>query len=105
MQNLSGLKVCFLAGALGQGGAERQLFYILETLQACGADVQVLSLTKGEFWESRIQRLGVPVIWIGQHRSRVKRLFRMLSVLRQERPMILQSQHFFCNAYAAAACR
>lgn len=104
MRNLWGLKVCFLAGGLGQGGAERQLFYILKTLKAAGAELQLLCFTKGEFWEEIIQRLGVPVIWVG-HRSRLKRIFRIVSALRKNPPMVLQSQHFFCNAYTAAAAR
>jgi glycosyltransferase involved in cell wall biosynthesis len=102
-RNLSGLKVCFLAGTLGQGGAERQLFYMLKALRRSGAQAQVLSLTKGEFWESRIQELGVPVVWIGQQRSHFKRLFRIATAARKSGAQILQSQHFFCNAYAAAA--
>src|SRR5205085_344938 len=36
---LKGLKVCFIAGTLGQGGAERQLFYILKCLKEHGANV------------------------------------------------------------------
>src|SRR2546423_12209271 len=32
MSELTQLKVCYLAGTLGQGGAERQLFYALRAL-------------------------------------------------------------------------
>ena len=37
MRTLSDLKVCYLAGTLGQGGAERQLFYALRALRQSGA--------------------------------------------------------------------
>ncbi|HLP78292.1 MAG TPA: glycosyltransferase [Candidatus Paceibacterota bacterium] len=105
MRSLSQLKVCFLAGTLGQGGAERQLFHILHALHGCGAALRVLCLRKGEFWEEPIKNLGVPVIHIGRATSKLGRLFRIVAELRRDRPQIIQSQHFFLNAYAAMTAR
>ena len=100
-----GLRICFLAGTLGQGGAERQLYYMLEELQQAGLRVTLLCLTQGEFWERRITELGVRCVWVGQKQSRLWRLFRIFQELRQERPDIVQSQHFYTNLYAAVAGR
>ena len=105
MIDLARLKICFLAGTLGQGGAERQLFYLTQALTRSGAGVRLLSLTQGEFWEVPIQELGVPVEWIGQKRGRLARLLRLTRVLRRERPALVQSLHFYVNAYAAVAAR
>lgn len=105
MDDLSKLKVCFLAGTLGQGGAERQLFYMLSALRAQGTDVRLLSLTRGEFWEPQIMKLGVPVTWVGERESKRCRLTRIVEELRRHRPAILQSQHFYTNIYVAAATR
>jgi len=105
MRNLSGLKVCFLAGTLGQGGAERQLFYLLQALCQAGAMPRLLSLTQGEFWEGKIRSLGVSVTYVGESTSRWKRLARIVKELRDDRPDILQSQHFFTNAYVGVAAR
>lgn len=105
MADLSKLKVCFVAGTLGQGGAERQLFYMLQALRQSGAAVRLLCLTQGEFWESRIQELGVPVIWVGQDSSRVARVRRIVRELRGDPPDILQSAHFYTNLYVALASR
>ncbi len=105
MSNLSQLKVCFLAGTLGQGGAERQLYHILQALRQSGARPRVLCLGQNEFWEDRIQALGVAVIRVGEAKSKLGRLFRILAELRQDAPEIIQSQHFYLNAYAAAAAR
>jgi len=102
---LAGLRICFLAGTLGQGGAERQLFHMLDQLQRAGARVTLLCLTQGEFWERRIVELGVPCIWVGQKKSRLRRLFRIFQELRRDRPDIVQSQHFYTNLYAAVAGR
>jgi glycosyltransferase involved in cell wall biosynthesis len=102
---LQELRICFVAGTLGQGGAERQLYYILRALRQNGVDLHLLSLNRNEFWEKRIKELGVPVSCVGEPRSKVKRLFRVLSELRRIRPNIVQSQHFYTNFYAAAAAR
>src|SRR5262249_2475156 len=101
----SQLRVCFLAGTLGQGGAEQQLFYLLKTLRGQGATVRLLSLMRGEFWEAPIAEFGVEVRWVGQSDSRLARLGRIIREARAFRPQILQSQHFYTNLYAAAAGR
>ena len=103
MHNLSKLKLCFLAGTLEHGGAERQLFYILQTLCREGASVRLLSLDQGEFWEKRIQELGVAVTCVGARPSKWQRLLRILKELRKSPPGVLQSQHFFANAYVSLA--
>jgi len=105
MNGLAGMNICFLAGTLGQGGAERQLFYNVKALLECGAAVTVLCLTTGEFWQRRIEALGVPVIWVGESRSRLARLIRIVRELRAARPNLIQSQHLYTNLYVVAAAR
>jgi glycosyltransferase involved in cell wall biosynthesis len=105
MTDLASLRICFIAGLLGQGGAERQLFYILKSLREQGATPHVLCLTRGDFWEEKIRQLGIPVTWVGQARSRLKRLTRIVRELKNIRPAVFQSQHFFTNSYAIAAGR
>ena len=104
MQNLSRLKLCFLAGTLGQGGAERQLFYMLQALCQAGAKPHLLSLDRDGFWEQMIKILGVRVTHVGAA-SRWQRLLRILKELRKDRPDILQSQHFYTNAYVGVVAR
>ena len=103
--DLEGLRVAFIAGTLGQGGAERQLYYILRALKSCGASVRLLSLTRGEFWEEPIRELGIPVIWVGEKPSRVARCLLIIQKLRQDPPRIVHSQHFYTNLYAVLAAR
>ena len=105
MPRLQGLKVCFVAGTLGQGGAERQLFYMMSALKKEGAEPKVLSLTRGEYWEERIKGLGVPVIWVGQKQSRLQRLRAIIHELKMDPPAVVQSQHFYTNIYVALAAR
>ncbi len=105
MFDLSHLKIAFIAGTLGQGGAERQLFYSLRALIQCGAKPRLFCLTRGEYWEESLRDLGVAITWIGQNESRFIRLARLINELRQDRPSIVQSQHIYTNIYAAAAAR
>lgn len=102
---LEGLRVDFVAGTLGQGGAERQLFYIVRALVESGAIPRVLSLSRGEFWQDEIIRAGAPVLWVGQSRSRFLRLGAIVRELRLRPPKFVQSQHFYTNLYTAAAAR
>jgi glycosyltransferase involved in cell wall biosynthesis len=105
MKDLSQLKICFLAGTLAQGGAERQLFYILRALSQRGAAPRLLCLAQGEFWEDRIKNLGVPITCVGQPKSKLMRLFWIMIELRKHSLEIFQSQHFYTGAYVGAAAR
>src|SRR5881628_3033168 len=105
MRNLSNLNVCFLAGTLAQGGAERQLFYILQALCQAGGAPRLLSLSRGEFWEEAIKGLGVSITCVGHYATRWKRLVRIVKELWRDPPDVLQSQHFYTNAYVSVAAR
>lgn len=105
MVDLEGLRLCFLAGTLGQGGAERQLFYVLSALRDSGAELDVLSLTRGEAWEESFRAAGFPATWVGGSPFKARRLARIIAELRERPADIVQSQHFFANLYVAAAAR
>ncbi len=103
--DLRGLRVAIVAGTLGCGGAERQIFYIARALKASGAEATVVCLTKGERWEEPIRALGVPVLSVGRGRSRASRLMGTIAAVRRWRPDVVQSMHFYTNLHAAAAGR
>lgn len=105
MSDLSQIRVCFIAGTLGRGGAERQLVYMLHALSRAGVQTRVLCLTHGEPFEREIRALGVPVEWVGASGSRLVRLYRIIRSLHREPADILQSVHFYTNLYAAIAAR
>jgi glycosyltransferase involved in cell wall biosynthesis len=99
------LKVCFLAGTLGRGGAERQLIYMLKALKGAGVNVRLLCLAQGEALESEIKALGIPIVWVGKSRWRPIRLFRIIKELRREKVDLIHSSHFYTNLYAGMAGR
>jgi glycosyltransferase involved in cell wall biosynthesis len=98
-------KVLFVAGTLGVGGAERQLYYLTRTLREHGAEPEVVSLTQGEHWELLIRELGVPVHYAGDVRSRPVRAARIALLARRIRPDVVQSSHFYTNLYVSLAAR
>lgn len=99
------MRVCFIAGTLGRGGAETQLVYMLRALLNEGIEAKVLCLTKDEPVEREIRDLGVAVEWIGRSQNRLIRLRVLVNTLRREPVQILQSSHFYTNIYTAFAGR
>jgi glycosyltransferase involved in cell wall biosynthesis len=99
------LKICFLAGTLGRGGAERQLVYMLRALKAAGIETRLLCLTKDEPLEEEIRAMGIRTTWVGASRWRPVRLYRVIKELRREPAHIFQSAHFYTNLYVAVAAR
>jgi glycosyltransferase involved in cell wall biosynthesis len=93
-------RVLFLAGCLAQGGAEKQMVYMVESLLRLGAGVQVLTLARGGFYEARLQAMGVNPQWVGGVRHPVLRLAAMARVAAAHRPHFIQAGHTYMNAYA-----
>lgn len=99
----SKIKVCFIVGTLGRGGAEKQLLYMLKALKNAFVETRVLCLTKGEAYEEQIKSLGVPIEWVGESSNRLVRLLTIIKKLRGNSTDILQSSHFYTNIYAGLA--
>ena len=99
------LRVALIVGGLGKGGAEKQLVYMARALLDAGVDVRVFCLTRGEFYEAALQDLGITPRWFGRFPAPPLRVLDLLAALREFRPHIVQSTHFFANIYAAAAGR
>lgn len=98
------LKVSFIAGVLGKGGAEKQLIYMLNALQNQGVEVQVITLTEGQYHEQSLASLGIRPIPIPPSNPLI-RLLRIVRVLRQFQPHFIQAAHFYTTLYAGAAGR
>lgn len=92
-------RIALVAGTLAQGGAEKQLVYMLRVLQESGADVRVFSLTRGELHETALRALGVEPVWVGRFEKPAVRVAALAAALRDFRPHILQSAHFYTNLY------
>jgi glycosyltransferase involved in cell wall biosynthesis len=65
--------------------------------------VRVLSLTRGEFFEPALRALGVEPVWVGRFSNPVMRTASTIAALRDFRPHVLQSAHFYTNLYVSLA--
>lgn len=99
------LRVAFVAGTLVQDGAEKQLVYMSRALREAGVNVRVYSLTRGEFYEGALAELGLRPHFVGRSRSRLRRLLTISAALRDFRPHVVQSAHFYTNLYATLPAR
>ncbi len=99
------LRVAFIAGTLGCGGAERQLLFMLKALRASGVTVHVFSLTRGEYYEELMHALGIPTHWTGPATHPLSRMRALRRQVGAFQPLVVQAAHFFVNLYAAAAAR
>ncbi|MBD3245694.1 MAG: glycosyltransferase [Candidatus Omnitrophica bacterium] len=104
-QDLRGIKIDFLSGTLERGGAERQLWYMTRVCVQAKMRVRVLTLNRGGPYERMLRDEGVPVLWVGQPRSRFHRLWSIIRQTRAHRPHCIHSAHFYSNLYAVCAAR
>ena len=93
------LRVALVAGTLAQGGAEKQLVYLVQALRAAGAEVRLFSLTRGEFHEPELRAMGMDPVWIGRRGNPAMRIAALAMALRGFRPHIVQATHFYVNLY------
>ncbi|MBV6495243.1 MAG: glycosyltransferase [Acidobacteria bacterium ACB1] len=99
------MEVCFLAGTLGRGGAERQLIFMLRALKNAGIRTRLLCLTSGEALEEEIRDLGVEISSIDRRGGRLSTLRNVVKELRRQPSDIVQSSHFYTNIYVSIAGR
>lgn len=98
-------KIVFVAGTLGKGGAERQLWYQATLLTSLGVEVVVIALKEKEFWAERLNRAGVEVLHAGDEWGRVGKMLRVGRMVKRLRPDVVQSVHFYTNLYVWNAGR
>lgn len=105
MRSPQPLRVALIAGTLGKGGAEKQLVYMVRALMQAGAQVRVYCATRGELYERALIDLGCEPIWFGKPSNPLSRVRRLSMLLREFRPHVIQSAHFYTNLYVALAAR
>ena len=64
----------------------------------------LISFTKGEFWEKRINKYS-KLITIDQYSNPITRLLIIIKILQKNKIDIVQSQHFFTNIYTYTASK
>lgn len=90
------MKILYVIGQLGRGGAEQQFYYLLKYLrpEAC-----VVSLRPDGYWADPIRELGIEVIELKRRgRADLSRLFELIRIIRRYKPDIIHV--FIDTAYA-----
>ncbi|MBI5740379.1 MAG: glycosyltransferase [Nitrospirae bacterium] len=103
------IKVCYIIGQLGKGGAERQLYELVKGLDRERFHPVVISLSQGGLWKDEIQKLNVQVIELQRKKNwEFSRLLKLFRLLKSVKPDIVHTFMFSANSYgrvAAVLCR
>ncbi|MBF03845.1 MAG: hypothetical protein CMP76_11165 [Flavobacterium sp.] len=92
------MRILFLAGTLGRGGAEKQLYYLCRLLNK-NYEIKVICLTSGEFYENEIRTLGITVESIKNTSNKFSKLYRIFKVAKSFKPDIIYGFHFYTGLY------
>lgn len=98
------VRVAYVIGELGKGGAEWQLYALLRGLDRRRFRPRVYALAPGGYWAGPIRSLGVTVEEFAHHGSAdVRRLGRLRRALRAFAPHILHTILWSGNSYGRLA--
>jgi len=103
-KRLERLRIGFVLGELGIGGAERQLLKKIAILQDQGVDCFVVTLSSGgdltqAFAAEKIRLHEIP----RGHSLEVSRMWNLIGILLRERPTIVHGELYDAGAYARIA--
>ena len=101
------VRVAFIVGQLGLGGAEQQLYYLLSNIDRSRFRPTVITLGRDseEYWVQPIKMLGTTVYHVGHSAGRLGRIAQIWSLILSENVKIIHSWDLHTNPYVAAAGR
>jgi len=97
-------KIIYIIGGLSKGGAERQLYELVKSINRDKFDPVVISLSEGGYWSKEIQKLNIQLIEIPRKKNKeFKRLFKLIKLLKSMKPDIVHTYMFSANSYGRIA--
>ena len=105
--SLPSCRFLYLVGQLGQGGLERQLYYLLRTMDRTSyrPAVVVWACDGDEPYKERIQALGVPCYSFAAYSTGFAKMTAFRRLLRQLQPAVAHSYSFYTNIAVQWATR
>lgn len=98
------IRVCYVIGQLGKGGAEKQLYELVKGLDRDKFTPFVISLSQGGWWSNEIKKLNIDFIELERKKSKdIGRLFRLAKIMKDIRPDIAHTFLLSANVYGRAA--
>ena len=100
-------RILYLVGQLGLGGLERQLFYLVRSMDRCRYKpvVAVWGNSPDDHYARELRELDVPVIRLGENPRRSAKLRALCSLVSAVRPEVIHSYTFYTNIAAWWAAR
>lgn len=101
------VKIVHVITGLGLGGAETMLYRLLQAQRGAAREARVVSLTDIGATGARIGALGVPVSTLGMRIGRPDpaALLRLVRLLREERPELVQTWMYHADLLGGIAAR
>jgi len=95
-------RLFYLVGQLGLGGLERQLFYLIGSMdrRRYKPVVAVWSNSPDDHYARELQWLNVPVIRLGEKLTRLAKLRALCNLVTELRPEVIHSYTFYTNIAA-----
>lgn len=96
------IKVLILVSNLGRGGAEKQLFMLLEHLDPAVIQVKLISMSRvaGEYWEAPLKRSGIDYVLLPPKHNQWMRFTTVHRVMSEFHPHLIIGWHFFTTLFA-----
>lgn len=100
-------RLLYLVGQLHTGGLERQLCYLVQTMdrERLRPAIAVWTYHEGDVHLPKVKEIGVPVYSLPRFSSRAKKLMAFRNLVRQLRPEVVHSYSFYTNFAAHWATR
>lgn len=97
-----GCRLFYLVGQLGLGGLERQLFYLIRSMDRCRYKpiVAVWGNSPDDQYAQALCELDVPVVRLGESVTRSAKLRELYSLVSAVRPEVIHSYTFYTNVAA-----
>ncbi len=95
------LRLGFVIGHLGVGGAERQILKKIRLLRDYGVDLFVVTLSSGGELSETFTREGIRLYQIPRgHSLEFTRIWKIVRIFRKEKPLIVHGELYDSGAYA-----
>lgn len=100
-------RLLYLVGQLGLGGLERQLVYLIRSMdrERYKPVVVVWSNAQDDHYAQDLRALDVPVIWLGENSTRLGKLRELCALVCVVQPEVIHSYTFYTNIVAWWAAR
>ena len=98
------ITVCYVIGQITRGGAEKQLYELVKSIDRAKFRPIVISLSQGGHWSEEMRRAGIELIELRRTKNRESaRLFRLIRLLSAIKPEIVHTYLISGNFYGRIA--